>query len=73
MVGTGVAGNGLPILFAGEARILERSSAGLEDEQDAGENLTVVQGRPAGEAEAARGRGRQQRLEALPQRVGNKG
>src|SRR5207248_2117711 len=45
---------------------------GLEDEQDAREDLAVAQGLAAGEAEAARRRGRQQRLEALPQRIGNK-
>ena len=47
--------------------------AGLEDEQDAGEDLAVVQGLAAGEAEAAWGRGRQQRLETFPQGIGDRG
>src|SRR6266540_3789445 len=47
--------------------------AGLEDEEDAGEDLAVVQGLAAGEAEAARGRGRQQGPESLPERVSNQG
>src|SRR5262249_2556467 len=47
--------------------------AGLADEQDAGEGLPVVQGLAAGEAEAARGRGGQQRLRSLPQLITDPG
>src|SRR5207249_84876 len=47
--------------------------AGLENEQDAGENLAVIQGLASGEAEAALGRGRQQGLEPFPQSIRNQG
>ena len=47
--------------------------AGLEDEQDAGEDLAVVQGLAAREAEAAWGWGWQQGPETLPQRIGDEG
>jgi len=43
--------------------------AGLGHEQDAGEDLAVVQRLAAGEAEAARGRRGQQGLELLPQGI----
>src|SRR6185436_4467652 len=45
---------------------------GLKDEQDSREDLAVVQGLAAGEAEAARRRGRQQGPESLPKRIVNK-
>jgi hypothetical protein len=38
------------------------SDAGLEDEQDSGEDLPVIQRLASGKAEAALERGRQQRL-----------
>src|SRR5262249_46354966 len=46
--------------------------AGLEDEEDAGEDLAVVDGLAPGEAEAALGRRGQQGLEAFPQGIGDK-
>jgi hypothetical protein len=45
--------------------------AGLEDEQDAGEDLALVQGFAAGETETASGRWRQEGLEPLPECIGN--
>jgi hypothetical protein len=47
--------------------------AGLEDEQDAGQDLAVVQGFAAGEAGAARRRRWQQGLHTLPEFVRNQG
>src|SRR5436305_8585497 len=47
--------------------------AGLEYEQNARKDLAVVQGLAAGEAEAASWRRGQQRLEALPERIGDEG
>jgi hypothetical protein len=44
--------------------------AGLEDEEDAGQRLAVGQGLAAGVAEAARLDRGQERLDALPQVVG---
>ena len=52
-------------VFPGDAR--------LEDEQDAGEGLAVVDGLASGVAEAARLRGWQQGLDEGPQFIGNKG
>src|SRR5262249_32202112 len=45
--------------------------AGLEDEEDAGEGLAIAHGLAAGVAEAARLGGRQQRLDDLPQLIGD--
>ncbi len=48
-------------------------AARLEDEEDAREDRAVIQRLAAREAEPAWGRGRQQRLEPLPQRIADQG
>src|SRR5262249_51194968 len=45
-------------------------NTGLEDEQDAGENLTVIQRLASGKTKAAPRMRRQQRLDSLPERIG---
>src|SRR5262249_12539796 len=70
---------GLQIVSAGLAatapkfgRQIVPSDTGLEDEQNASENLAVVQRLAAGKPKTPLGRRRQQRLNSFPQGIGNK-
>ena len=63
---------GLAAAAAEFGRQVVPGDAGLEDEQDAGEDLAVVQRLAAGEAEAAGRRRRHQRLHAFPKGIGDK-
>src|SRR5262245_54386963 len=70
---------GLQVIMAGPAAAAAQlggqvvpGNPSFENEQDAGENLTVIQRLATGKTEAALRRRRQQRLEALPQGVSDK-
>src|SRR5208282_3692506 len=69
---------GLQVIVAGPAAAAAQlggqivpGNPGLEDEQDAGEDLTVIQRLASGKTEAALGRSWQQRFESLPECIGN--
>ena len=68
-----VVATGLAAAAAKFGRQVVPGDAGLEDEQDARQDLALVQGLPAGEAETAPAPRWQQRSDVLPEFVGNQG
>src|SRR6185369_13335791 len=67
-----VVSAGLAATEAQFRRQVVPSDTRLEDEQNTGEDLAVIQGLASWKAKTTLGRRRQQRFETIPQRIGNK-
>src|SRR6185369_13632899 len=67
-----VVSAGLAATKAQFRRQVVPSDTRLEDEQNTGEDLAVIQGLASWKAKTTLGRRRQQRFETIPQRIGNK-